>query len=191
MTVQRDPRSGIHLTGADSGWPVAPDEWFMDPDSGTGTCRVKYGDGTEYYARPDAIIDGVLYVGEQVDLVINATGGSFTLEWFEGGVTDPIDVDYPADWPAMAATVQAALEAIPGIGEGNVRTFLGPGQDFSPSPPGQVPAVSIVFVGDLADRDLNPTEPEAPFEPVLVADYGLVTGGGGYVQVGWNDGSPG
>jgi hypothetical protein len=62
------------------------------------------------------------------------SGGDFTLT-FDGEETDPID------WDATAAEIQAALEALPNVGEGNVVCTDGP---IATDP------VTVTFAGALA-----------------------------------------
>jgi hypothetical protein len=81
----------------------------------------------------------------------DASGGTFTLS-FEGFKTTPIAHN------ADAATVQAALEALPSIGAGNVSCSGGP-----------FPAASVIatFQGNLAKKNVQ----------LIVGDGALLTGG--------------
>src|SRR5690606_2536780 len=101
-------KSGIHLTGADSGWPVA-DPSVEPPHTKTGT------GGTDSFPDADQVAGGVVKDGGKDEVqkvtVSDATGGTFTLT-FGGKTTAPIAYD------GTAATVQAALEALSTIGKG-------------------------------------------------------------------------
>lgn len=87
-------------------------------------------------------------------ITINATGGTFTISFdFEGksGTTSALA------WNASAAVVQAALEALPGIGAGNVSVTLA------------ALVYTITFQGDLAKANM----------PAVVTNAAGLTGGAG------------
>jgi hypothetical protein len=95
------------------------------------SCRFEYVTDAEYDAR-----------NEVQALTVRATGGTFQL-YFGGTPTDPIAYD------ASAATLQAALEANPAIGAGNVSVSGGPGNATGDNP------YTIAFQGSLAGQDLG------------------------------------
>lgn len=94
---------------------------------------------------------------EQTVAVTDAEGGTFTLS-LDGQTTSAIAHD------ADAATVQAALEALSTIGEGNV--------ECSGGPLGTEP-VTVTFIGSLSGTNV----------PEMVADDALLTGEGATVTV--------
>gem|GEM_PF-1178953 len=97
---------------------------------------------------------------EVQQLVIRATSGQFKLSF--GGGTSP---NLPFN--ATAAAVQAALEALPGIGAGNVAVSGGPGDATGSSP------YVISFQGTLATTDVPPigaADGSTPLEGGLVAE---------------------
>lgn len=102
-------RSGVHITGADSGWPVAAP---AEPGH--------HKDGTGADPHPDvtAFDDDTFVVGGTNEVQVatitgTPTGGTFTLT-FSGQTTAAVDFD------ATAAEVQAALEALSNVDEGDV-----------------------------------------------------------------------
>lgn len=102
-------KSGVHLTGADSGWPVASDAEPMPHKDGTGT---------DDAALPDVTaVAGNALLGSEEFQRVHQTGGdtatTFTLT-FSGQTTTGIAKD------ATAATVQTALEALNNIAPGDV-----------------------------------------------------------------------
>jgi NHL repeat-containing protein len=98
-------------------------------------------------------------------LAVTARGGTFTLS-FNGETTTTVPYN------ASAATVQAALEALPSIGAGNIAVSGGPG-----SPSGSSP-YDIAFTGTLTGTEVtqisaNPGDLDAPLIPVSQAVAGL------------------
>jgi hypothetical protein len=106
MSVER---SGIHLTGADSGWPVA---------SASEPAPHKDGTGTDGLTHTASVTDGVVLdtaATNEVQLVTltSATGGTFLLT-FNGQTTAAIAYN------ATAAAVKAALVALSNIDTGDI-----------------------------------------------------------------------
>lgn len=101
-------RSGIHITGADSGWPVGSD---AEPDPH------KDGSGTDGLPKVTAVTDGDVTASEEVQTVeqsvAGATGTTFTLT-VAGQTTSGIALN------ASAATVKTALEALSNVAPGDV-----------------------------------------------------------------------
>lgn len=101
-------RSGIHLTGKDSGWPVGgPGE--PDPK--------KDGSGVDDLPKAEAIEQGQVTAGEESQRVTDTggdTGTTFKLT-FSGQTTSALNKD-----TATAAEVKAALEALSNIDVGDV-----------------------------------------------------------------------
>lgn len=100
----------------------------------------------------------------------DADGGTFTLT-FDGYETDPIAYD------ATAEAVQAALEALESIGEGNVKVTGGP----LPDEP-----LTITFVGELGEQNVAALVPDdtlltAPAPAVEITE--VTTGGAGVNEV--------
>lgn len=128
-----DAKSGIHLTGTDSGWPVA---------SSAEPGRNKDGTGTDTLPKVSAITDGVVSdeVGtnevQTVTVTGSPTGGTFTLTW-SGQTTSAIDYN------ASSATVKAALEALSNIGQGDVKVTGSAGGPFT-----------VTFKGDLSGTNV-------------------------------------
>lgn len=77
---------------------------------------------------------------EEQELTVDATGGTYTLT-FEGETTDPLD---PLPHNAFANAIQAALEALPTIGAGNVEVVGGSGAGKK----------NIRFTGALSELDV-------------------------------------
>jgi hypothetical protein len=99
-----DERSGIHLTGEDSGWPVASD---AEPDPH------KDGSGTDALPKAQAIAGGDVTASEEVESAEVTSQTTFTIT-FQGQTTSPIAAG------ATGPTVLAALEALSNIAPGDV-----------------------------------------------------------------------
>ncbi len=105
-------------------------------------CRFEYVPDAEFEAQ-----------NEVQEVTVRATGGYYGLYYF-GERTADIAYD------ASPATVQAALEAVPLIGAGNVSVSGGPGDKLGDSP------YVVTFVGDLAETDAETMFAESwPLEP--------------------------
>lgn len=109
---------------------------FPDGIVPSGTCLGKITATGKY--GPYALVGQVSVTEQQTVRVTNATSGTFTLS-FRGETTDPIQYN------ASAATVVAALEALPEIGMGNVTGSGGPVNTTN---------VTLTFAGALADADV-------------------------------------
>lgn len=124
-------KSGVHLTGADSGWPVA----------GTAEAEPKKdGTGSDPHVRASEVADGVVEVSERQRLVIDATSGQLKLT-YDGQQTADIDFD-----PTSAELV-AALEALSNVAPGDVSAT-------GPSVSGNQRTYYVTFGGTLADTDV-------------------------------------
>jgi hypothetical protein len=130
-------KSGVHLTGADSGWPVGGP---AEPDP------KKLGDGVDPHTRADSVAGNTFEVSERQKLVVNATGGKYKLK-LEGVTSEEVT---PAK---TAAQLKAILEAHGKIGAGNVEVTGGPGGA------GGVTPYLITFKGALKDKDVPALEP--------------------------------
>ncbi len=95
------------------------------------------------------------FTSEVQELLVDAESGTFTLE-FEGQETSPIVFD------TAPGGIEAALEALPSIGSGNVEVTGGPGDASATSP------YFVRFAGALAAADL----------PLLGADSSGLAGAG-------------
>ena len=95
------------------------------------SCRFEYIADGEYGVQRD----------EVQELTVGAEGGTFQLE-YEGQKTSPIAFD------ASAASVQAALEALPGFPPGSLTVTGGPGDQNATNP------YILSFGGSLADRNV-------------------------------------
>ncbi len=104
-------KSGVHLTGADSGWPVA---------SATEPGTRKDGSGADPHSRADSVANNAFEVNERQSVKVDATGGSYKLK-FGGKTTGAIAAI------ATAKAVREALEALESIGAGNIDVTGGPG----------------------------------------------------------------
>lgn len=93
-------------------------------------------------------------------VTVSATGGTFTLAL--GGATTP-----PVAFDAGAAALQAALEALPSVGTGNVAVTGGPGDGGGTTP------YQVTFRGDLAGTHVG----------LMAADGSSLTGGAGTASV--------
>jgi hypothetical protein len=111
--------------------PANPDPAF------DAECRFEYIPAADFGSR-----------NEEQSLTIEATGGSFALGYFDTGLTPRLDFN------ASASSVQAALQALPEFGPGNVSVTGGPG--------GASPYV-ITFTGALANKDIRQLELESSF----------------------------
>jgi hypothetical protein len=128
-------KSGVHLTGADSGWPVGDSS---EPG------YTKNGSGTDDGAKPKAqsVAGGVITDATSANEVqtitpANVTGGSYKLT--AGGVQSA-SIPASAVLPT-AATVKTALEAC--VGAGNV--------DVTGAAGG---VLTVTFKGDLGDTNV-------------------------------------
>jgi hypothetical protein len=84
---------------------------------------------------------------EQQRLIVAASGGTYTLGFNGGG---SLETTAPIAFDASAATVKAALEALPNVASGDVTVSGGPGNAGGTSP------YTIDFAGALAARNLDP-----------------------------------
>lgn len=124
-------RSGIHLTGADSGWPVASSD---EPDPH------KDGTGADPHSAAAEVAANVVQVNERQKIVVKATAGQYKLT-FEGQQTADIDFD------ATPAELVSALEALSNVGVGDVAVTGGPGNAAGDAP------YYVTFQGALAESD--------------------------------------
>ena len=125
-------KSGVHITGADSGWPVA----------GTGEPEPrKDGSGADPHSRVDSVANNTFDVNERQKIVVDATGGKYKLK-LEGAESAEIT---PAK---TAAELRAILEAHAKIGAGNVDVTGGPG-----GAGGKLPYY-VTFKGTLKHKDV-------------------------------------
>ncbi len=141
-------KSGVHLTGKDSGWPVG----------GAGEPgHVKPGNGADTLPKAQSVSGGLITdagTNEIQSLKVQATGGTWKLT-FEGKQTAAIE------WNATAAKVKAALEALANIAKGDVKVTGGPGDEGGTKP------YVVTFEGGYADKNVGS----------LVADATALTGG--------------
>ncbi|HEY3435079.1 MAG TPA: hypothetical protein VGK41_05455 [Solirubrobacterales bacterium] len=105
-------RSGVHLTGADSGWPVG---------SAAEPGPRKDGTGADPHSRADSVAGNTFEVNERQRIVVDATGGTWKPKF--GGKTAAAGVSATA----TAKVLREALEALESIGAGNVDVTGGPG----------------------------------------------------------------
>jgi hypothetical protein len=87
---------------------------------------------------------GNVPTNDQQTLAVKATGGTFKLGFETTSPTAAATTGVLA-FNATAATVQAALEALPNIGAGNVKVTGGPGDETGSTP------YTVTFQGALAD----------------------------------------
>lgn len=125
-------KSGVHLTGADSGWPVAS-SGENDPH--------KDGTGADPFVRASSVADNVIEVSERQSVAVKATGGNYTLT-YSGQTTANIAYN------AAVATVQAALVALSNLAPGDVVVSGGVGNADGDSP------YYLTFGGTLEDTDV-------------------------------------
>lgn len=126
-------RSGIHLTGADSGWPVG---------AAGEPAPHKDGTGADPFPAATAVADSEVVSNERQKVVIDATGG--TADWTYDGQTAAA-----VSATANAAAVQAALIALSNIGPSDVVVSGGPGNNGGTAP------YYVTFQGTLADEDVE------------------------------------
>ncbi len=129
-------KSGVHLTGKDSGWPVG----------GAGEPgHVKDGTGADPLPKAEAVAGGLITdagTNEVQSVKVQATGGSS--KWtFEGKQTAAIK------WNATAAEVRAALEALSNVDKGDVDVTGGPGNEAGTTP------YVVTFKGQFADKNVG------------------------------------
>lgn len=127
-------KSGVHLTGVDSGWPTGA---AIEPG------YEKPGDGTDANPKATAVAAGVISdngTDEIQTLTINGApaGGDFTVKIGAGGSPSSAIPFSPT-----AAQVRTALEASADIGVGDVTVVGSTGGPFT-----------ITFVGALADKNV-------------------------------------
>lgn len=112
-------RSGIHITGKDSGWPVGgPDE--PDPK--------KDGTGVDDLPKVESIAQGEVTAAEESQRVSDTGGDSgttFTLT-FDGQTTAALNRD-----TATAAQVKTALEGLSNIAPGDIDVTGATGGPFT------------------------------------------------------------
>lgn len=137
-------RSGIHLTGADSGWPVASS---AEPDPH------KDGTGADPHTAAAEVANNVVQVSERQQIVVKAGAGQWKLT-FEGQQT--ADLAYNIS----AANLKAALEGLSNVGVGDVEVTGGPGNAA-----GSAPYV-ITFQGALAESDRTQITTQAGTTPL-------------------------
>jgi hypothetical protein len=126
-----------------------------------------------FFTSPEALTDdapvdgaGKLYMwarqptDETQVVTVSATGGTFTLA-LGGATTTPVAFD------AGATALQAALEALPSVGTGNVAVTGGPGDAGGTKP------YQVTFRGDLAGTHVG----------LMAADGSSLTGGAGTAGV--------
>ncbi len=128
-------KSGVHLTGGDSGWPVGAE---------TSPGHVKDGTGADPFPKAESVSGGLITDAgtDEVQKVtlVEATGGTFTLK-FSGKTSAAIAHD------ATAATVRKALEALSTVGKGNVSVAGEAGGPYT-----------VTFEGALADENVASLE---------------------------------
>jgi hypothetical protein len=131
--VEANDASLVAGTTAHFSGHVTPGETDPGFDS---SCKFEYVTDAEFQPH-----------NEQQRLFIAATGGTYTLTF-----TPPAgaaDTTAPIPFDASAATVQAALQALPAIGAGAAAVAGGPGDEQSTRP------YTITFAGALADTDVE------------------------------------
>jgi hypothetical protein len=129
-------KSGVHLTGADSGWPVA----------GTDEAQPKKdGQGNDPHSRADSVAGNTFEVSERQKVVVDATGGTYKLK-LAGKTTAKINAT------ATAAQLREALEAIETIGAGNCDVTGGPGNAGGTKP------YYVSYKGALKQKDVAQLE---------------------------------
>lgn len=123
-------KSGIHLTGKDSGWPVG--NVAEEPP------HTKDGTGADPFPKAASVAAGVVKDAgkDEVQKVTIVGTGNFKLT-FGGKTTANIAHD------ATAATVRGALEALESIGKGNVSVTGSAGGPYS-----------VTFEGKFADKNV-------------------------------------
>lgn len=127
-----DAKSGIHLTGEDSGWPVAA---ASEPGLN------KDGSGTDGLKKAQTFTNGVIdQVGtnevQTVTIGGAPTGGTFTLT-YSGQTTAAIAFD------ASSRDVKNAIEALSNIGDGDVKATGSAGGPYT-----------VTFQGDLSSTNV-------------------------------------
>ncbi len=128
---------------------------------------------------------------EMQQLAVSAGGGTFTLSFVNpaGGATH---ATAPIAFNASAATVRAALEALPNIGSENVTVAGGPGNKTGAAP------YTITFVGPLGGENLEQlsvdpaglTETEGPGAAVQTVADGHAGGFAGASSAPCSPGGP-
>jgi autotransporter-associated beta strand protein len=110
---------------------------------------------------------------QTVSFSANPSGGYYVLS-YNGSLTAPVPYD------ADAAALQAALEAIPAIGTGNVQVMGGPGTPVSP--------FMVRFVNQLGQADVNTLSGVGALLPATTVSA-AETAKGGYATLGQSLGS--
>jgi hypothetical protein len=135
--------TSVHLSGEVEG-VEGPDPVFASD------CRFEYVSDADFKPR-----------SEVEELSVRASGGTFQL-YYNGEPTTSLAYN------ASAASVQAALEALPGIGAGDVSVSGGPGDATGSSP------YTIAFQGALAGKGI---------EQIYVEPSNLTPSGGSGAEV--------
>lgn len=148
-------KSGVHITGADSGWPtgnVAAEPPHTKPGNGVDTLH----DATSV---ANHAVQDASSVDEQQTVTRNGTvtGGTFKLGLVIDGEKQ-VTAALTGAGTLTAAAVQSALEALPGVDGGDVTVTGATGGPFT-----------LTFAGGrFADQDV----------PALTVEQSAVTGGG-------------
>lgn len=128
-------KSGVHLTGADSGWPVG--------NTAAEPPHTKDGTGADPFPAAASVAGGVVKDAgkDEVQKVTfaNVEGGTFTLA--VGAKTTPA-IEWGEAGPTAAA-LQAAITALSTVGAGNCTVAGEPGGPYT-----------FTFGGDLVDTNV-------------------------------------
>lgn len=147
-------KSGIHLTGKDSGWPVGGKD---EPP------HTKDGSGKDPFPHAsEALPGGVKDAGKDEVQKLTVKGEGGTIKWtFDGKQTAALKYD------ATAAELKAAFEALDNVAPGDITISGGPG-DASGSKP-----YTATFGGQYVDTNV----------PQITADTTSLTGTGKAVTI--------
>ena len=131
VILATDDASEVFSTSAKASGEVERPTSNPDPAFNVTKCRFEYISDADYAVQQS----------EVQELTVAATGGSFQLE-YEGDKTAQIAFD------ASAATVQGALEGLPGFPAGALTVSGGPGDETASAP------YILTFGGSLASQNV-------------------------------------
>ena len=147
-------KSGVHLTGKDSGWPVG----------GKGEPpHTKDGSGTDPFPKAASVADGkVKDAGKDEVQKVTVKGEGGTIKWtFSGKQTAALKYN------ATAAELRAALETLDNVDSGDVTITGGPGDAAGTTP------YIVSFGGQYVDKNVAQ----------ITADVSSLTGTGKGVTI--------
>lgn len=134
MASTQAEKSGVHLTGVDSGWPVGAESSPGYAKAGTGVDGLPHASAVAAGVIADTGVDEV----QTITITGSPAGGTITVKL--GGSGDPSDT---IAFNASATAVRTALEGSDDIAPGDVSVTGANGGPWT-----------ITFGGTLADKNV-------------------------------------